>query len=97
MATQYIKYAKKCEKSLFFQIMGGGAMSFLAWGWLRPCCQLSQSCVYATLKNQTFFKIENILHNEVNNSYQHDDSTEFFKRKFIQFLGKWPQISTNTK
>ena len=56
MATQYIKYAKKCEKKFVFSNYGGGAWSFLAWGWLRPCCQLSQSCVYATLKKQTFFK-----------------------------------------
>ena len=24
MATQYIKYAKKCEKRFFFQTIGGG-------------------------------------------------------------------------
>ena len=27
MATQYIKYAKKCEKKFFFQIIGGGGMA----------------------------------------------------------------------
>ena len=28
MATQYIKYAKKCEKKFFFQIIGGAMAPF---------------------------------------------------------------------
>ena len=33
MATQYIKYAKKCEKKFFSQFMGGGGHGpFWPWG-----------------------------------------------------------------
>ena len=35
MATQYIKYAKKCEKKFFFQIIEG-AMAFLGPGVAIP-------------------------------------------------------------
>ena len=36
MATQYIKYAKKCKKNFFFQILGGGGMAFFGQGVATP-------------------------------------------------------------
>ena len=39
MATQYIKYAKKCEKKFFFQIMGGG-MAFFGYGVATPMSEI---------------------------------------------------------
>ena len=35
MATQYIKYVKKCEKKFFFQILGG-VMAFFCRGVAMP-------------------------------------------------------------
>ena len=42
MATLYIKYTKKGEKKFIFQIIGEGAWSLLAKGWLRQCFLLSR-------------------------------------------------------
>ena len=52
MATQYIKYAKKCEKKIYFL-----NYSFLVRGWLRSWAHLLvlEMAKFQLLKNSTNF------------------------------------------
>ena len=49
MATQYIKYAKKCEKSFFFKIIRG-AMAPFGQGVATPMINWVESICVASLK-----------------------------------------------
>ena len=76
MATQYIKYAKKCLKNFFSQIIGGGGMAFFGQGVATPMSAELLILRFNLFLNQNqmirFFK------NQLTKSFESFDSNIWF-------------------